>query len=281
VNSITASLSLMKRHPIITYYTLVLAISWGSVLAIVGASPFLGGGTIALMNGPLLFACPSIAGILAASLIYGKSGIRDIKDRLFKWRVGARWYAVALFTAPLVLTGILYSFSLTPSIVTSSGKLSLLLSGIAVGIIVPLCEEIGWTGFATPNLRRSFGILPAGLIIGLLWGLWHYPLFSGSGSALGPVGQGVMVFVLLFSWLPAYRVLMLWVYDHTSSLLLAILMHTPIVVCQFVLIPATLSGVSMMIFDIVFGAALWFITFVLIMLDRRKTMPQLFRHQPS
>ena len=227
------------------------------------------------MNGPILLACPSIAGILATSLIYGKIGIRDIKGRLFKWRVGAGWYAVALFTAPLVLTGMLYSFSLTPSIVISSGKLSLLLSGIAVGIIVPFCEEIGWTGFATPHLRRSFGIFPAGLIIGLLWGLWHYPLFSGSGSSLGSVGQGVMVIVLLFSWLPAYRVLMLWVYDHTNSLLLAILMHTPIVVCQFVLIPATLSGVSMMIFDIVFGAALWFIAFVLIMLDRRKTMPQL------
>jgi uncharacterized protein len=132
MNRLTTGLSLMKHHPIITYYILVLAISWGSVLAIVGASPFLGSGTIALMNGPLLLACPSIAGILAASLISGKQGIHDIKDRLLMWRVGAGWYAVALFTAPLILTGILYAFSLTPVIVTASGKLSLLLSGMVV-----------------------------------------------------------------------------------------------------------------------------------------------------
>jgi len=62
--------------------------------------------------------------------------------------------------------------------------------------------------------------------------------------------------VLLFSWLPPYRVLMVWVYDHTESLLMGMLMHVPIVVSSFVLIPTARSEV-VVTFDLVFAALLW------------------------
>ncbi len=49
------------------------------------------------------------------------------------------------------------------------------MAGIAVGLVVPFFEELGWTGFAIPELGKRYGILTTGLIVGLLWGAWHFP----------------------------------------------------------------------------------------------------------
>ena len=60
--------------------------------------------------------------------------------------------------------------------------------------------------------------------MGLLWGLWHFPMFAGTRDPTGtlPAACGRP---LLFAWLPPYRVLMVWVYDRTESLPIAMLMH--------------------------------------------------------
>jgi membrane protease YdiL (CAAX protease family) len=137
-----------------------------------------------------------------------------------------------------------------PAIMVSSNKMRLLVSGIAVALIVPVFEELGWTGFAIPQLRQRYGVVATGLIVGLLWGVWHFPLFAGS------VPSALYLVVLLFSWLPPYRVLMVWVYDHTRSLLVAMLMHVMIVFGSLVLIPTTPSEVGVT-FDLVFAAELW------------------------
>lgn len=41
----------------------------------------------------------------------------------------------------------------------------------------PLQEEFGWRGYAFENLRGRFSALTASIIAGLMWGLWHLPLF--------------------------------------------------------------------------------------------------------
>ena len=50
---------------------------------------------------------------------------------------------------------------------------------------------------------------------------------------------------------------MVWVYDRTESLLMAMLMHVPIVVGVFVLVPQTMPAMAVVTFDLVFGTALW------------------------
>src|SRR5215204_2712418 len=91
-----------------------------------------------------------------------------------RWRVGARWYAVALLSAPLLATAVSLALSLTspeflPGIFTSDDKATLLLFGIAGAIMVGIFEELGWTGFAVPALRLRHGVLSTGLIVGVLW----------------------------------------------------------------------------------------------------------------
>jgi hypothetical protein len=97
--------------------------------------------------------------------------------------------------------------------------------------------------------------------VGLAWGAWHYPLFAASASASGAIPPVLYLATLLFVWLPPYRVLMVWVHDHTRSVLLAMLMHLPIVVSQFVL-HAEISGADHFIERLIFGAALWAIVAV-------------------
>jgi uncharacterized protein len=257
----------VTQHPVLTYYALAFAISWGFIVILVGPGQFLAttstSPSFALVGFTSLLG-PSLAGVLLTSFLDGRAGLRGLLARLRRWRVGVRWYAVALLTAPLVTVLTLVALSLTspafvPAIITAEDKASLLVSGIAVGLIVPVFEEVGWTGFATPRLRLRHGVLGTGLIMGLLWGAWHLPLFAGSAASSGGIPPALFMAAMLFAWLPPYRALMVWVYDRTQSVLLAMLMHMPIVVSQFVLTPEGISGEAMFASLIATGAALWLV----------------------
>jgi uncharacterized protein len=153
----------IQRHPVTTYYVLVFAISWGGGVIVLGPGGILGSRPIAAAQLPFVYltaiAGPSIASIVSIALVHGRAGVRDLLSRLLRWRVSVRWYAVALFTAPLLVTATLLALSLTPAIVTSSDKTGLLVSGIAAALVVPPFEELGWTGFAIPELRTRYGIV--------------------------------------------------------------------------------------------------------------------------
>jgi membrane protease YdiL (CAAX protease family) len=98
-----------------------------------------------------MLAGPSVTGIFLTALVYGRTGFREFRLRLLKWRVGANWYAVAILTAPLLMTATLSALSLTspaflPGILTTDTKASLLLVSVAVGLSAGVFEELGWRG---------------------------------------------------------------------------------------------------------------------------------------
>src|SRR5215208_7044314 len=107
----------IRSHPVLSFFALVFAISWGGVLTVVGPGGIPATNKeqfetlfpIALLA---MVAGPSVAGILLTGLLYGRAGLREFGSRLLKWRVGARWYAVALLTAPLVFTAVSLALSL-------------------------------------------------------------------------------------------------------------------------------------------------------------------------
>ena len=264
-----SSAAFMKKHPVLTYYVLTFVISWGGGLIVLGPDGILG--IKQPSQAQFLFtilagiAGPSVAGLLLYALVDGRTGLHDLRSRLFRWRVGAHWYAVALFTGPLVASTVLFALSLTdsaflPAILVSDHKASLLLIGIAVGFAAGFFEELGWTGFAIPRLRLRHGIVTTGLIVGLLWGLWHAPLFSGQGSPSG-MPRALYLSVLLFSFLLPFRVLMVWLYDRTGSLLMVMVMHAGLSVTSQILTPQT-TGVEVVVYDLVFATALWVLVIV-------------------
>ncbi len=276
----TSFQAFIKRHPVLTYYALAFAISWGIMLLII----YKNGGVpetqeefarqVSFMI-PAMLGGPSVAAILMTALVSGKAGFHELFSRLLMWRVNVRWYAVALLSAPLVFVVVHTVLSLTspvflPSLITTtSGKAPFLLMGIVSALMVGFFEELGWTGFAIPEVRRRHGILATGLIVGVLWGLWHYPLFAGSGPTYEALFRAMLVPVLLSSFLPPFRVLMVWVYDRTESLLVAILMHGSLPVGLLIFMSAHTTEVEDLIHDLVRAAVLWLIVAAVMVVNRR------------
>src|SRR5215208_3027879 len=187
----------VERHPLLSFYALAFAITWGGLIMVVG-------GPSEILGSPEKFetrfglvllawlAGPSVAGIVLTGLLHGRAGLRDLLTRVTRWRVGARWYAVALLTAPLLVTAVLFALSLSspeylPTILTTSDKASLLLLGIVGTFVGGIFEELGWTGFATPTLlrRMRYGVLTTGLIVGCC-GEWPTCLSTIGQAPISP-----------------------------------------------------------------------------------------------
>ena len=262
----------INRHSLPIYFILVFIISWGAILLIVGPDGIPAAPHQTVILGTAMLLGPTLAGILMIAFTSGGAGFRDLISRLFKWRVSARWYAFALLLAPLSTLAVLLMLSLfsnefIPGISNSDDRAAFILMGIISGLIVALFEEIGWTGFATPQMRLRYSTLAAGFILGIMWGAWHFILFWEIDTF-----SGVLPFVLmlarLFSWLTAYRILMVWVYDHTESLLVIILMHASLVATLAILDPA-LSGAELLTLILVRAAVLWIIVAVVVVADQQ------------
>jgi membrane protease YdiL (CAAX protease family) len=267
----------VKTRPLLTYYLLTFAISWGGGLVVLGPEGFLGlrepsqpeflGGILSGIIGP------SVAGALLTRFVDGRSGLRHLRSRLFKWQVAAHWYAVALLSGPLVSSVVLLLLRLNdrgfvPQILISDHKSSLLLLGVAAGSVIGFCEELGWTGFAVPRLRRHHGILTTGMIVGFLWGGWHFPIFSGASRSAG-MPAALYLSVLLFSFLPPFRVLMVWLYDRTGSLFLAMIMHAGLSATSLILQPQT-GGMAVVVYDLALAVTWWVLAAIVMGLSPKR-----------
>jgi len=258
--------NVVQRHPLIAYFALTFAVSWGGVLLVIGPGGFPGtpeaferllpAGVVAMLLGP------SLVGLLMTGLVNGRAGYRDLMVRLFRWRVGLRWWAVALLTGPTLVAIVLLALSpfspvFRSGILASGDKPGLLLFGLAVGVGAGVLEELGWTGFATPLLRRRAGVLATGLILGTVWAAWHLlAAWWGSGTSQAPFTT--TSFLLdPFLFLVGYRVLMVWVYEHTASLPVAMVMHGSLTATTRILAPMALAGVPLLTYDLLWAAVVW------------------------
>ncbi|MGT2462246.1 CPBP family intramembrane glutamic endopeptidase [Sinomonas atrocyanea] len=271
----------IRQHAVAAYYVLAFAISWGGIVALLGpAGLFMTGSTTPLAAGGALLAGPAGACLLLTALLDGKAGFRGLALRLRRWRVGGRWYAVALLTGPLVMVGTAAVIAVAVpgfyvGVMSSAELWSTVATALVVGVSVGFFEELGWTGFALPRLRRRHGMLPTGALMGVLWGAWHFPMFAGSTDPAGALPPGVIVAAFLFAWLPAYRVLMVWVHDRTESLPLAMLMHVPISATTLVLAAMASEandGIAILFPVLGWGVAFWAIAGVVAWRQSPSTM---------
>jgi membrane protease YdiL (CAAX protease family) len=84
-----------------------------------------------------------------------------------------------------------------------------------------LNEEPGWRGFAVPRMQRQWSPLVAGLIIGVVWSAWHFPLY-----ATGNVDGGMASFPFRFIYNVPLGVLFSWLYNRSGGKLFAcMLLH--------------------------------------------------------
>jgi uncharacterized protein len=263
----------VSAHPLTAYFALTFAISWGGVLLVIARSgpmteapptgdPLFGYAVLAMLAGP------TVASILLTALLDGKDGLRALASRARAWRASAWWHAAALLMAPTIWTATLVALALVssdyrPAILTTSHSGSLVLVGLAVGLGAGIFEEIGWTGFAIPRFRRRHGVLATGVMVGVVWAAWHLLTNVVWASAVTAGDLPMSIFLptnmlgVLVGYLVAFRVLMVWVYDRTQSLLLAMVMHASLTATVLTLDPVGLTGASLLFYSCALAAAAW------------------------
>lgn len=253
----------LRRHPLLGYFALTYGISWGGILSVLAVTGFDVTALRPLDTGLIFVSMllgPSVAGLLMTTLLDGRAGLRELKSRLLRWRVGARWYALALLTMPVLMLAVLWPFSF---VVDPAFAPRLQWSLFAIGLIAGTFEEIGWTAFATPRLLERWRPVAAGLSLGLMWAIWHLLVdIQQNDSAMG-AGWLLEFAVLYIATLTAYRILMTWMFSHTDSLLLAVLMHASYTGWLLALFPAT-SFEQGLAWQTTLAAALWMVVAVFI-----------------
>lgn len=259
----------ISRNPVLTYFAATFLISWtGSFLLV--APKLLRGEPIQQMDGlkmfPIMLLGPSITGICLTNILYGKTGLRELFSRIGRWRTALKWY-LTLLIPPVVISSVLFVLG---KIYPNEFSPSYYFIGFLFGVPAGLLEEIGWTGFAFPHLQKKFSSIASGIILGLLWGFWHFPVIDSLGSA-SPHGKFLLPFFFAFILLmTAIRVIICRVYASTKSILLTQLFHISSTGFLVVLSPSGIWPKQEVFWYLVYAGVLW----LLIIVFRRKLFMQ-------
>jgi membrane protease YdiL (CAAX protease family) len=167
--------------------------------------------------------------LFMSALLHGKPGVLHLLKGFLLWRVQLRWYLFALLGLLLlmVIVGALLSGSWEPFQALSPAALALYpgayLSHFYFG---PLFEEAAWRGFALPRLQSAYGPLKASLILGVIWGLWHIPVYLLRNIQQAGPADAVLSFAYFLLVTLALTIIFTWLFNNTKgSLLLAVLLH--------------------------------------------------------
>ena len=247
----------VQRHPLTTYFGIAFLISWGSGLVMLAAKFVQEGSTHspdALLLFPILVVGVGLTGTILTGLAGGSRGLGDLFARIRRWQVGAVWYAVALLIPPGLIMIVLLTLH---TLASSEFVPNFFLLGILFGLFPGFFEEIGWMGWAFPQMQSKHSTLTASITLGVLWWLWHMPVVDSLGAA-SPHGAYWFPFFLAFgAVLTAMRVLIAWVYANTQSLLLTQLMHASSTGSLVILSPSHLSPAQETLWYAVYAGALW------------------------
>ena len=218
------------------YFILALGWSWLFWIPLV-----LTGMDISVTPGIVLLAMgvlgPAVSAIFLTCLTGDKQERRDYWSRLISFkRIGPRWYAIIILIAPVysvlaILTGLVIEGNI-PAFDTAVGYVThpLTIMPFAIMRLVygPLPEELGWRGYALDRLQRKWNALVSSLVLGVIWAVWHTPMFFIRGSLMSEVFPlwSTKFWVAMGPGILAGAVVMTWIYNNTQrSTLAAILFH--------------------------------------------------------
>jgi membrane protease YdiL (CAAX protease family) len=212
---------------ILTFLLLAFGWSWSVGLAAmhVRDQSAMAGNALLMLSG---FG-PSLAGLAVVAGIGGRSGLRDWLTRCLQWRLGWRWFALAFALPPVaMLLALALHAALGGTIAASpaNGHILLAIVNFALVLVVggPLGEEFGWRGYLLPAIAARLGWRWAGLVVGVLWGVWHLPLFFIADTV-----QSDMPLALFLLSSVVLSVLFAWLASKTGqSVLPALVLHTAI-----------------------------------------------------
>jgi membrane protease YdiL (CAAX protease family) len=221
----------VARHPVAAFLVMVFAFTYLSALV-----PFLTQRAILPFGVTLWDPLPAIFGCAAAFLVvaatHGRAGVLDLARRSLRWRVGPRWYLVALLGLPiatLLCASALFGLAPLNALV---GKWPLLFTLVVPMllfrvVVLNLTEEIGWMGFLQDRLQESYGPLKGSVLVTIPFALWHLPSWMLELELTFAQLHLALAVTVLFGISHLFaRVFMMWLYNNaTRSVLLVTLFH--------------------------------------------------------
>lgn len=211
----------MKRHPLVLFFVLAFALPW-----------IVWGTNVAEAAGWIGWHIPSalafwiglpVATFGTAALAGGWPAVRDVLLRMIRWRVAPRWYAFAVLTVPVIAAAAVLIGAVVGAPANAEAASALGIAGALAfnAWMWLLTEEPAWRGFALPRLEQRMRPLSAALLLGVLWAVWHLPLWFVPGSF-----QSSLPFAGFLLSTVATSVLITWVFDRArGSVLIAALFH--------------------------------------------------------
>jgi membrane protease YdiL (CAAX protease family) len=218
--------------PLLAFFLLTFAVTWACFLGAVLASRDVPPGTPlgAGLNALILLGtfAPAMVALALTARAQGRAGVRALLGRLFRWQVPARWYVFALgYMAAIKLTAALVHRLVVgewPRFGELPFYLMIAAAVVSTAIGGQTGEEIGWRGYALPRLASRLGLGGASVVLGVIWAVWHLPLFYLPQA--DTYGQSFVVYLLQVI---ALSVAITWLYWRTrGSLLLVMLLHAAI-----------------------------------------------------
>jgi len=180
-----------------------------------------------------------------------------------------RWWYLALFLPALFyLLGYLFlwvteqefNFFLDPDLTLSSWAFYSVRSVLFTLLIVAVGEEVGWRGWMLPRLLQQYNPLKSSIILGVVWGGWHFPLFINGFYTHSP--ESIVGYLLIG---PVYAILYTWFYIRTGgNLLLVIVLHTMMNSIDLILAPSpSIAFILILVIGLVFTDKMWRLKIVL------------------
>lgn len=211
---------------LVGFFLLTFALTWGAWLAVALAPPasivFAIGGPVFLLG---VFA-PGLVAIALTAVAEGRAGVVGLLARIGRGQVSWRLYAMAIgyMAASKLLAASIHRIVVGEWPAFGDTPVALMAGAIFVSTWVQAGEEVGWRGYALPRLATHLGLAGASVLLGVIWALWHLPLFMM--QATDSTGQSFPIYLLHVT---ALSVAMSWLYWKTQgSLLLVMLMHAAV-----------------------------------------------------
>jgi len=141
----------------------------------------------ALMQLMVAFAAwtPTFALLALFKKLYPGSSIREFYKNAFRERLNLKLLlcitVIQLFSffGAVGITAFTEEISLHSLLDVSLP--TLLMGFLWTSIQGPTGEQSGWRGFLQPHMEKRFSVIKASVIVGIIWGFWHTPLWFTSG----------------------------------------------------------------------------------------------------
>jgi membrane protease YdiL (CAAX protease family) len=168
---------------------------------------------------------PLVAAFALTGLTEGREGVRRFWRRFWDVRLAGVWLLVS-FLLPVLLIAVprLIVVPLGYPLQLAWASQPLVLVGWFLNNLTRsggMSEEFGWRGYALPRLQARWNALVSSIVLGVVWTVWHVPLWFVAGSS-----QQGSSFWLFLANLVLLSVLYTWLFNNAKgSILVAVVFH--------------------------------------------------------